>query len=71
MRRAFQQTADGRMFLIQSRNLSELDPVTFKPTAFAQSPAGISAGGAIAGNRIYFAADGRKVFSCAIPAKRK
>ncbi|MBQ7394322.1 MAG: PQQ-like beta-propeller repeat protein [Lentisphaeria bacterium] len=71
VRRAFQQTADGRMFLIQSRNLSELDPVTFKPTAFAQSPAGISAGGAIAGNRIIFAADGRKVFSCAIPAKRK
>ena len=71
VRRAFQQTEDGRMFYIQGEYLSELDPATFKPVPFASPREGISGGGAIADGRIYFIAEHRLVHSCAIPAAKK
>ncbi len=67
VRRAFQKTADDRLFFIQSGVLSEIDPATFKPVNFASPLAGISGGGAIADGRIYFIAEHRLVHSCAIP----
>lgn len=70
VRRAFQKTADDRLFFIQSGVLSEIDPATFKPVNFASPLAGISGGGAIADGRIYFIAEHRLVHSCAIPEQK-
>ena len=69
VRRAFQKTEDDRMFLIQGNSLSELNPATFQPVKFVMPLAPITAGGAIADGRIYFACSDREVHSCAIPVK--
>ncbi len=71
VRRAFQKTADGRMFLIQGDALSEVDPATFRPVKFVMPLAPITAGGAIADGRIYFACSDREVHSCKIPERKK
>ncbi|MBO5688331.1 MAG: hypothetical protein J6S73_00275, partial [Lentisphaeria bacterium] len=71
VRRAFQKTADERMFLIQGNSLSELDPATFQPVKFVMPLAPITAGGAIADGRIYFACSDREVHSCKIPERKK
>ncbi|MBQ7394321.1 MAG: hypothetical protein IJV89_08250 [Lentisphaeria bacterium] len=71
VRRAFRKTEDGRLFLIQDHCLSEIDPVTFRPVKFAAPLAPITAGGAIADGRIYFACSDREVHSCKIPERKK
>ncbi len=69
VRRAFQLTEDGRLFLLQGNIISEIDPATFRPVRLALPLAPISAGGAIADGRIYFACSDREVHSWAIPQK--
>ena len=71
VRRAFRKTEDGRLFLIKDHCLSEIDPVTFRPVKFAAPLAPVTAGGAIAAGRIYFACSDREVHSCKIPERKK
>jgi hypothetical protein len=64
------KTPDGkRLFLLQSRAISEIDMTTGNAKWIAAPPMPLSAGSGIAGNRIYFIA-GKNVGSWQIPPKR-
>lgn len=52
-RNALQQSADGRLFLLQGQGISELNAKTFEPEYLAMPPHSISAGGAIRGGWLY------------------
>lgn len=71
VRRAFQLTSDGRLFLLHRSGISQIASVTFHPTLKAVPPQPPSEGGDIADNRIYFICSSREIFSWEIPPAGK
>ena len=56
---------DGRTFLLFKRCVAEIDPVSFRLTKVAETPADIFSGGDILGDRVYFSS-GSHLCSCRV-----
>jgi hypothetical protein len=52
--RVFVQSPDGRIFILLSKGIAQLNPQTYDITLLAESPVPISPGGTWLNGRIYF-----------------